>query len=144
MAKMVLMNGRKAKLIDQKRTFLNTLAYGLFTASTGGVILDTYTLADFTVINGAGGPTDTGYAAITPVFAAATLNGSNQGQLLAPIITYVFTYSGGVPFTILGYVAVDPVGPTLAYAQFGSSSVPIGASGDSYSITPLMLDDTMP
>lgn len=138
MAKMVLANGKKAKLLDQQRTYLNTLRYRLFTAVAGGTLDGTKVKADFTEV------VDSGYAYQVPVFTAATLNGSNQAQLVAPVLTWTFTFSGGVAYTIKGYFTEDPADGTLVYSQFGAADVTVTAAGATYSVIPQMLDDTMP
>jgi len=139
-AKMVLCNTKKPKLLDQKRGYLNTLKFRLFTDVTGGVITGTTQAGDFTEV------VDTGYPSggTFPNFATPSLNGSNQAEATSSPITWTFNYSGGTPFTIKGYYATDVNDGGLVLSQFAASPVSITGAGQTYTLIPKMLDDTMP
>jgi hypothetical protein len=132
---MVLANTKKAKLLEQKRTYLNTLTYKLFknNITPGGANV----AADFIEV------TDGGYAAKTNMgFAAAYLNGVNQGQTDAPSWTNTFNFSGGA-FTVYGYYVVDPADGGLVFSERAASPFNVTANGQTYTVVPSMLEDTM-
>lgn len=140
MAKLVLANAKKATLLTQKVIYLNSLRYKLYTAVTGGAPTGASVIGDFTIVS------DTGHAAagMAPNFGTTILNGANQGQTTGAAINWTFTFSGGVPFTILGYVVIDPTDGKLVYSQVAPAPFTCSGAGQSYSVTPLMLEDTLP
>jgi hypothetical protein len=125
---MILANGKKAKLLEQERTYLNTLTLKLF--------INNITPADADVVAAYTQCADGGYAGVTNVgFTAATLNGSNQGQVIAPAITWTFTFSVG-GFTVYGYYMTDPADSTLVLAERAPSPFTVTAAGQTYTVTP--------
>lgn len=138
MAKQVLANESKADLLEERRAFMNDCSFYLFTAVAGGVITGATLAADFTE------PTDTGYAPQNPSYTAAVLNAGNQGEMTAPDLVYTFDYSGGVPFVILGFFVLNDTTGRLVTSQFGGTPVTISAAGQTYTVSPKELLDTMP
>jgi hypothetical protein len=132
----VLANAKKAKLLEQERTYLNTLDIRLFKNNltpTGANVL-----ADFTEV------TDAGYAPVNNVgFTAAILNGANQGQTTAPTVLFTFQHNAG-DFTIFGYYFTDPADANkVVFSERASASFTVTANGDTYAVTPKKLMDTM-
>lgn len=138
----VLANGKKAKLIDQERTYLNTLKLVLFKSNTTPV--GTNVVGDFTFVSDSGyEPGVPGTGGVTNVgFTAGTLNGSNQGQLLAPTVTWVFTHNGG-DFTVYGYAFIDPADGAVVYSERALTPFLCTGAGQTYSVTPKKVMDTM-
>lgn len=132
---MILANGKKAKLLEQERPYLNTLEYRLF--KNNYVPLANMVIGDFTEV------TDGGYAPLTVIgFAAAILNGANQSELAAPAWTTTFNFSGG-GFTVYGYFVRDPADNTVVYAERDPSPFVVDAAGRTYTVYPKKLQDTM-
>lgn len=122
-------------LLDQERTYLNTLVMKLFSNNFTPVATDT--LGAFTV------PADTGLLlGKTPVFAVATLNGLNEGELIAPTLTWTASFSAGA-LTIYGYFVYDPADNTVVYSERAVAPFPVTAAGQTYSVTPRKVMDTM-
>jgi hypothetical protein len=136
----VLARSSKAKLIEQERAFLNTCSLRLFKNNL--VPTDANVVGDFTEVSAAGG--DTGYAAggVAPGFTVATLNGAFQGQIVAPTVTWVFTFSAG-GFTVYGYYVVDPATGLLVYSERAAAPFTVTAAGQTFSVTPKKVMDTM-
>lgn len=131
---MVLMNAKKAKLLEQERTYLNTLQLRLFINNL--VPVATNVTADFTQC------TDGGYAGVTNVgFTAAILNGAQQGQTTAPAVTWTFTFSAGSQ-TIYGYYMVDPLDGITVFAERAPTPFTITGAGQTYTVTPKKIMDT--
>lgn len=131
-----LANGKKAKLLEQVRAYLNTLEYHLF--------VNAHVPADADTVVVYSEPADTGYAKKSAVgFTASYLNGLNQGETDAPNITFgPFTLSAG-GFTIQGYYVVDPADGALVYAEAATTPFTVSAVGQSYTIQPKVTDNTL-
>lgn len=131
----VLMNNGKVALIEEERTFLNGCTIRLYKndkVPAPGDVVGNYTEV-----------TDSGYAGFTPIgFTAATLNGSNQGQLLAPAITWTFTHDGG-DFTVYGYYVTRASDGQVMYAERTASPFLVTAPGQTYTVVPKKVMDTM-
>jgi len=134
----VLANAWKPTLLDTERSTLNGYYYGLFVNNltpTGANIL-----ADFTEC------TDGGYISTGrqhPVFTAAYLNGSNQGELDGATLTWTFSYSGG-GFTVYGYFcATAGSGGALVFSERATAPFTVTAAGQIYVVVPKKLMDTM-
>lgn len=131
----VLANQKKAKLTETSRSLLNTTHIRLFKNDYTPVA--GMTSASFTEV------TDSGYTSKVPVFAAATLNGANKGELLAPMLTWVFSHDGG-DFTVYGYYITDDADSEVIYAERAPTPITITAAGQTYSVTPKYTRDTAP
>lgn len=133
-----LANQKKAKLIDQERTYLNTLNYRLFT--------NNHTPADADTESAFTECTDSGYLSLsdnTPHFSAATLNGSNQGELEGDPITWTFAHPAG-DFTIYGWYATDPAdSDKLVMSEKATTPFTCTTAGQIYVVNPLKVQDTM-
>jgi hypothetical protein len=140
-AKMVLANAKKPTLLQQKVTYLNTLRYKLWTAVVGNNPTGATVVGDFTFVNDLGHPA----AGVGPNFGAAILNGAFQAQIVGQDITWVFQYDQNMLFSIFGYAVIDPGDAgKLVYSQVAPVVVQISGPGQTYTLRPLMLDDTMP
>jgi len=108
---MVLSFDKLPTLLEQERTYLNTLELHLY-VDVDVAIDGTTVTGDFTEC------TDGGYTPVVDVgFAAAFLNGSNQAETDAPTKTWVFDHDGG-DFTVFGYYFTDPGdGDALVFAE---------------------------
>lgn len=132
----VLANQSKARLIDSERMFLNSCKIRLFTVNY--VPVGAMILTDFQPY-----PGDTGLSVInSPVFASAVLNGANQGELLAPTITWTASFSAGA-ITIYGYFVYDATTSLVVYAERASVPFTVSGAGQTYSVTPRKQMDTM-
>lgn len=133
---LVMMNAYKPTLIDQERTFLNTLKIRPFylpTSLTGGENLGSFSFPTF----------DGGYSEQSPVFSAATLNGGNEGQLLAPNLEWVFDHAGG-DFDVYGIVYVDPGNSDApVMAELLSAPLTVDRPGVLLRITPRKVMDDL-
>ncbi len=125
-------------LLEQERTYLNTLELHLYVDVDVALDGDTET-SDFTEC------TDGGYASVVDVaFAAATLNVSNQGEVVAPTQTFVFTHDGG-DFTVFGYYFTDPAdGDELVFSERAAFPFEVTAPGQTYSVTPRKVMQSIP
>lgn len=133
MANLFLANGKKAKLLDQERTFLNTCILHLFT--------NNITVSATTVAGDFSETTDSGYSPSAITFATATLNGSNQGQMVAPAVTFTFNHDVG-DFTIYGWFLIDPADSALVMSQ-NTTNFTVTGAGQTYTVTPKVLLDRM-
>jgi len=131
----VLLNQKKAKVIDTTRSLFNASKYRLFKNDYSPV--EGAVTADFTEV------TDSGYVAKVPVFAAGVLNASNEGELLAPILTWVFIHAGG-DFAIYGYYVTDDADDEVIFAERAPASILISVAGQTYSVTPKYTRTTAP
>lgn len=126
------------ELIEQERTFLNGCFYGLF--------VNNITPDRFTVEGDFDECVDTGYVATGrqgPSFAAAVLNGDDQGELLGPDLTWTLDHDSG-DYTIFGYFVADSAsGGTLIYSERAASPFLVTAPGQQYRVTPRKVMDTL-
>lgn len=129
----VLANQKKAKVLETTRALYNATKYRLFKNDYTPVA--GMNAASFTEV------TDTGYTTKVPVWAAAVLNAANKGELLAPILTWVFTHAGG-NFTVYGYFVTDDADNEVIYAERAAASVLISVAGQTYSVVPKYTRDT--
>lgn len=131
----VLTNNGKVALIEEERTFLNGCTLRLF--------VNNYVPVAGSVVGNFTECTDSGYAGFTPIgFAAATLNGSNQGQILAPAVTWTFTHDVG-DFTVYGYYVTRASDGQVVYAERAASPFLVTAPGQTYTVVPKKVMDTM-
>ncbi len=132
----ILANGKRAKTLEQERTFFNACTMHLFISNT--------TPTPSTVVGAFTECTDGGYAPVTPIgFTAAILNGSNLGEMSAPAISWVFDYTAG-PQTVYGYYLTDNADGLLVYSERFATPFPITAAGQVLGVVPRYQHDEMP
>lgn len=132
----VLANGKKAEMLDQEQTYLNTLELRLFT--------NNFTITGATVVGDFVECTDSGYSSVVDVgFPAAILNMDDQGETTADPITWAFTFSGGA-FVVYGYYFTDPAdGDAFVFGENASSPFSVTGVGQTYTVVPRVQLDTL-
>jgi hypothetical protein len=138
--KVCLVNAKKPTLLTQKLNYLNTLQIHLYTnratvSPPGAVTLGSFTMV---VDGGASSPYP------TMALSTASVNGSYQAQSTGTPITYTFQVPGGTPYTVMGFVAIDPLDGNPVFYQDLDTPVNVGTAGQQLTINPQFLDDTMP
>lgn len=125
-------------LLELERSYLNGLWYGLYTNNYTPVVGST--LINFTEV------VDAGYTATGrqhPAFTAATLNGSNYGEVISPDLTWSFDHATG-DFTIYGYfVSTAFTAGSVIYAERAATPFTVTANGQIYMVSPKKLMGTM-
>lgn len=131
----VLSDTGKVEMQQAQKTYFNSLEYRLFTndftPTRTNVAAD---FSGFPMGEGAG-------AAQTPVFADATLNGSNKAESVAPALTWLFDHGGG-DFSVYGYWVKNPATGKVVWSQRWSDPFLVDAPSRTVSVTPKMTDDT--
>lgn len=131
----VIMNESKADFLQQEKDFLNTLTLRLFTNDHVPAAGDT--VSSYTELSGSP------YAAVTNVgFGDATLNGSNQGQITAPAVTFSLPYSG-TPYWVYGCYYTQPGGTKVAMAERAADPFQVTAAGRIFVVTPKKVMTTL-
>jgi len=124
----------KVRCLNSERTYLNSLWVYLFINDITPTEASVY--ADFAFATAAGlGPQ------LIPPFGAATLNGSNQGQVDGAAAGWTTT-GAGLPQTVFGYAVLDQVDNTVIFsARAPGGGFTFTAAGQSYSVTLHKLQD---
>lgn len=136
MANLVILNQKIAKMLDQKKTFLNQCKVRLFISNI------TPNQADTTATYSAHECTDSGYAAQTPVFPSASASGG-VATATAPTLTFTFNHNAG-DFTVYGWYLTDTSdSDNVVMAQAETPFTCTGA-GQTYTVAPVMQDQSIP
>lgn len=136
MANLVILNQKIAKLLDQKKTFLNQCKLRLFVTN----ITPTQASVDGDFIV----TTDTGYVAgiTSPVFPSASASGG-VATATAPTITFTFTHSAG-DFTVYGWFLTDTSDSDHVVMAQAETPFTCTGAGQTYTITPVIQDQSIP
>lgn len=131
-------NGAKPYILLQTQTYWDTQWCGLF---VNNIVPD-----DDTVLTDLTECSDSGYAADGrqhPSFGGAILNGDNQGEMEADEITWTFSLAGG-NFTVYGYffASLSSSG-SLIIVERAATPFAVTAAGQTYTVKPKILLDTL-
>jgi hypothetical protein len=131
---LIICNGKKAKILEQVRTFANT--WTLRAYKNDYTPLPTSVVGDFTEA------TYPGYAAVSLNFPnPAFLNGSNKGQFTADTITFLYSGTPGSQDVYGVYVTDDLDGSLVGGARDPAAPVTISDTDPAYSVTIVVTDD---
>lgn len=130
MADIVLANDKKVDNLETYRSTLNSYEYRLYVNNYTPV--GSMSFLDFSEPPGGEG----GYAPLTPVFGPPVLNGDNDAETEAPVLTWVFDHGGG-DFTVYGYYVTDPGdSDAVVFAQRASVPLAVTVAGQTFSVVP--------
>lgn len=133
---LVLCNFKKAKGLEQSRTFLTNCSVHLF---RNDIVPDGNTLAGAFQEPAF----DQGYQVKSPIaWTLATLNGQNQGQMDAPVMTWNFALNGG-NFEIFGYFVTDNADGGLVYSERATVPISVKPNATQVSLALRYLHDTL-
>jgi hypothetical protein len=138
MAKIVLSNPGKVRLLQQKVAYLNTLKYYLHSGMQAGGTQGSGLLSDFILVN------DTANDGRIPAYSAAVPGTGNVAETNAPTVVWSFSYNAGINQIIAGYCVVDPADNTVVYSQTFAAPVTITGTGQQFSMAPKFQEDSLP